>query len=182
MTLSRWGPSSGWPSTMWPQRSALSSTRRRSGSSADARIPRPSATARARRGAGRVEHVLLERERSLLSGALVEVAVTFEDERAAVGVAHLLGDHLDVAAGRDHQRGAGVSKVVECELRHTCVDGRRLEHPRVEVVRVARRAEAGREQEAFRVRRSHELLFAQELQRRWPYVDRAPTSARLRAG
>jgi hypothetical protein len=31
-------------------------------------------------------------------------------------VAHLVDDHLDVAASPDHQRGAGVAEVVEGEL------------------------------------------------------------------
>jgi hypothetical protein len=32
----------------------------------------------------------------------VEVAVASEDESAAFGVPHLVGDRLDVASGRDH--------------------------------------------------------------------------------
>jgi hypothetical protein len=42
--------------------------------------------------------VVLESERGLLAGALVEVSVAAEDECAAVGMAHLLGDDLDVAS------------------------------------------------------------------------------------
>ena len=85
------------------------------------------------------ENMRFQLDCRLPSGALVEVAVAPQDERPAVRVAHPLGDHLDVAAGGDHQRRAGVAEVVERELGDAGVAGGRLEDPAVEVVGVERR-------------------------------------------
>src|SRR5437867_2596227 len=60
-----------------------------------------------------LENMRFQRDCCLPARALVEVPVALEDERAAVRVTHLLGDHLDVAACGDHERGAGVAEVVE---------------------------------------------------------------------
>ena len=69
----------------------------------------------------------LEDRRRLQASPLVEMAVAAEDEAAAVGVAHLLGDHLDVAPGRDPQRRACVAQVVEGQLGNAGRLRRRLE-------------------------------------------------------
>src|SRR6266511_429873 len=95
-------------------------------------------------------------------------------------MAHPLRDHLDVAAGRDHQRGTRVAEVVEGQLGDARMAGGGLEDPAVEVVRVERAALGRGEEVAVGVGRSSELLLAEKCERARPDVDRATASARLR--
>src|SRR6266536_4192728 len=104
-----------------------------------------------------LEDVRLQRDRRLAARALVEVPIALEDERAAVRVSYLLCNHLDVAAGGDHQRRSGVAEIVERELGHASVGGRRLEHTREEVVTVEGRARGSGEEVAVGRGRAREL-------------------------
>ncbi len=67
-----------------------------------------------------------ERDCGLSMSAFVQVPVPAQDERAAVGVAHPLRDHFDVATGGDHQGRAGVPQVVKGELGNVGGAGGRL--------------------------------------------------------
>jgi hypothetical protein len=66
-------------------------------------------------------HVSVESEGGLAAGAFEQMAVTAQHEDSAVCVSELLGDRLDsdrlprtrVVRGRDQQRGARVTEIVE---------------------------------------------------------------------
>ena len=89
------------------------------------------------------------------------MAVALQHEATAIGVAHLLGDHLHVAAGGDHERGPRVAQVMEGQL----ADARRprggLEDPAHEVVGIEGPADARGKEVALRRGRPNFLLLAQ---------------------